>query len=359
MREHKTYANLDFSVADVEAACALTPTRPASAPYFEFAHNTRSVRSNFVHFQLRNLVWSTSAQDAYVVSENKVTHWNARAREATTVMDLDGGSSRGGVTVGDFPRVQVSTTCVKDGLVAAGGFAGELVVLATDTGASASTRVTQDDNGITNAVEFFAARSGAEVLVCSNNDQMTRFYDLATMRCLGRHKYPWAVNYASPTRCGRLMAVVGDSKEAWLVDPGSGRRTAKVEGHLDYSFAAAWHPDGRVFATGNQDTTTRVWDARHLGQSLAVLRGRMGAIRSLRFSRDGRFLAAAEPADFVHVYDVVAGFAESQTLDHFGETAGVAFSPDSDALFVGVADLTYGSVLEYQRTRRGNAAVVV
>ena len=113
-----------------------------------------------MHFQLRNLVWSTSAQDAYVVSENKVTHWNARAREATTVMDLDGGSSRGGVTVGDFPRVQVSTTCVKDGLVAAGGFAGELVVLATDTGASASTRVTQDDNGITNAVEFFAARSG-------------------------------------------------------------------------------------------------------------------------------------------------------------------------------------------------------
>ena len=45
-------------------------------------------------------------------------------------MDLDGGSSRGGVTVGDFPRVQVSTTCVKDGLVAAGGFAGELVMLA-------------------------------------------------------------------------------------------------------------------------------------------------------------------------------------------------------------------------------------
>ena len=37
----------------------------------------------------------------------------------------------------------------------------------------------QDDSGITNAVEFFAARSGAEVLVCSNNDQMTRFYDLA------------------------------------------------------------------------------------------------------------------------------------------------------------------------------------
>ena len=146
--------------ADAEAACALTPTRPASAPYFEFAHNTRSVRSNFVHFQLRNLVWSTSAQDAYVVSENKVTHWNARER-GDDVMDLDGGSSRGGVTVGDFPRVQVSTTCVKDGLVAAGGFA-ELVCWRR-TPAHPRRREDAGRQRITNAVEFFAARSGAEV----------------------------------------------------------------------------------------------------------------------------------------------------------------------------------------------------
>lgn len=34
----------------------------------------------------------------------------------------------------------------------------------------------------------------------------------------------------------------------------------------------------------------------------------MGAVRSLRFSSDGRFLAMAEPADFVHVFDVDEGF---------------------------------------------------
>lgn len=82
----------------------------------------------------------------------------------------------------------------------------------------------------------------------------------------------------------------------------------KCAGHLDFSFAAAWHPDGVRFATGNQDTTTRVWDIRHLGQSLAVLKGKMGAVRSLRFSRDGDFLLAAEPADFTHVYDVKSNF---------------------------------------------------
>ena len=76
-------------------------------------------------------------------------------------------------------------------------------------------------------------------------------------------------------------------------------------------------------------------------------------MRSLRFSSDGAFLAAAEPADFVHVYDVNASFTKKQTLDHFGETAGVSFSPCGEALFVGVADLTYGSVLEFERSRWG------
>ena len=60
-----------------------------------------------------------------------------------------------------------------------------------------------------------------------------------------------------------------------------------------------------------QDTTTRIWDIRQPGKSLAVLSGRMGAVRSLRFSSDGRFLAMAEPADFVHLFDVKAGFHRS------------------------------------------------
>jgi len=361
VQEYKNYANLEFAPADLDGVCTPLETRPVRTPFFEFAHNTRAVRSNFVHFQLRNLVWATSKHDAYVMSENKVVHWNASTRKATPVLDLDGGSSGGasGVMVGDFPRIQVSTTRVKDGIVAAGGFAGELVVMDMNTGLSRSTRVTQDDNGITNAIEIFSARSGREVLVSSNNDAMTRFYDVETMRCLAKHKYPWAVNYATASHCGRHMVVVGDSKEAWLVDSGTGRRMATMEGHLDFSFAAAWHPNGCVFATGNQDTTTRLWDARYLGQSLAVLRGNMGAIRSLRFSDDGRFLAAAEPADFVHVYDAANGFNSVQTLDHFGETAGISFSPDCETLFVGVADLTYGSVLEYTRAGTGGAAVVV
>lgn len=114
----------------------------------------------------------------------------------------------------------------------------------------------------------------------------------------------------------------------------------RLKGHLDYSFSSAWHPDGRVVATGSQDTTCRVWDVRNPSRAMAVLRGRMGAVRGIKFTAGGRFMAAAEAADFVHVFDCAAGYRRSQEIDLFGEIAGVSFSPDSEALFVGVADRT-------------------
>ena len=38
-----------------------------------------------------------------------------------------------------------------------------------------------------------------------------------------------------------------------------------------------------------------------------------------------------------------------QEVDLFGEISGISFSPDAETFFVGVADLTYSSLLEYDR----------
>ncbi|GMP64867.1 hypothetical protein CsSME_00025927 [Camellia sinensis var. sinensis] len=122
-------------------------------------------------------------------------------------------------------------------------------------------------------------------------------------------------------------------------------------GHLDFSFASAWHPDGLSFATGNQDKTCRIWDIRNTSKSVAALKGNLGAIRSIRYTSDGRFLATAEPADFVHVYDTKSGYEKEQEIDFFGEISGMSFSPDTESLFIGVWDRTYGSLLEFGRRR--------
>jgi len=151
---------------------------------------------------------------------------------------------------------------------------------------------------------------------------------------------------ACPNSAHQLVLVLTPS-----VDPLSLLlQVMKLAGHRDFSFAAAWHPGGQLLATGNQDSTTRVWDVRKSSTPLAVLAGTMGAIRTLRFSCDGAFLAAAEPADFVHVYDVASGFAEVQQIDLFGEVAGISFSPDgAHSLFVAISDTLYSSLLHYHR----------
>uniref|UniRef100_A0A0A9FRC5 Uncharacterized protein n=1 Tax=Arundo donax TaxID=35708 RepID=A0A0A9FRC5_ARUDO len=62
----------------------------------------------------------------------------------------------------------------------------------------------------------------------------------------------------------------------------------------------------------------------------------------------------SEAADFIHVYDSKSDYSSSQEIDIFGEIAGISFSPDAEALFVGVADRTYGSLIEFSRRRRCN-----
>jgi WD40 repeat protein len=75
----------------------------------------------------------------------------------------------------------------------------------------------------------------------------------------------------------------------------------------------------------------------------------MGAIRGIKFSSEGDFMAMAEAADYVHVYDAKADFSAAQEIDLFGEISGISFSPDSESLFVGIADRTYGSLVEFNR----------
>ena len=81
-----------------------------------------------------------------------------------------------------------------------------------------------------------------------------------------------------PRHCEQMVCVVGDNPNVLLMDPSTGKTSSELSGHLDFSFAAAWHPNGYVLATGNQDTTTRLWDIRYPGSAFATLQGRICAV---------------------------------------------------------------------------------
>uniref|UniRef100_A0A5B7BMK4 Uncharacterized protein n=1 Tax=Davidia involucrata TaxID=16924 RepID=A0A5B7BMK4_DAVIN len=351
LKEYKNYENLSRSREELEKECKQVEK---GHNFYDFQFNTRLVKSTIVHFQLRNLLWATSKHDVYLMQNYSVMHWSSLLRRGKEVLNvakpimptLKCPGSLGQT----LSRVQISTMAVKDNLMVAGGFQGELICkYLCQSGVAFSTKITTDENAITNAVDIYRNPNGSMRVMTANNDAQIRVFDAGNFACLGRFSFPWSVNNTSVSPDGKLMAVLGDSPECLIADAQSGKVVGNLKGHLDYSFASAWHPDGRILATGNQDTTCRLWDIRNLSESVAVLKGRMGAIRAIRFTSDGRFMAMAEAADFVHIFDTWSDYAKAQEIDLFGEIAGISFSPDTEALFVGVADRTYGSVLEFNR----------
>lgn len=300
-------------------------------------------------------MWATSKHDVYTTQNNSVVHWSSLRRRRKEVLNVAGQvvANQEGRGARTLPRVQISTMALKNNLMVAGGFRGELIFkYVGKPGVAFCTNVADDRNSITNVVDVYESPNGATRVTAANNDSAVKTFDAERCSLLGRFPFPWSVNNTSVSPDGKLLAVLGDSSDCVIADAQSGQEIATLKGHLDYSFSSAWHPGCHVLATGNQDTTCRLWDMRNLSASFAVLKGRIGAVRGLRFSSDGQFLAMAEAADFVHVYDTRACYATEQEIDLFGEIAGVAFSPDTDALFVGVADRTYGSLLEFSRRRR-------
>ncbi|GLU16207.1 hypothetical protein SLE2022_326520 [Rubroshorea leprosula] len=349
LRQYKNYENLSLSREEIEKDCLQVEK---GKTFYDFQFNTRLVKSTIVHFQLRNLLSATSKHDVYLMQNYSVMHWSSMLRRGKEVLNVAKPIvptlKRPGLLSQSLSRVQISTMAVKENLMVAGGFHGELICkYINQPGVAFCTKLTSDENAITNTLDIYRNPCWAMRVVAANNDAQVRIFDAENFACLNCFSFDWSVNNTSVSPDGKLFAVLGDSVECLIVDAQSGKVTGSLKGHLDYSFASAWHPDGRILATGNQDTTCRLWDIRNLSQSLTVLKGRMGAIRAVKFTSDGRFLAMAEPADFVHVFDTESGYVNCQEIDMFGEIAGISFSPDTEALFVGVADRTYGSLLEF------------
>ena len=150
-----------------------------------------------------------------------------------------------------------------------------------------------------------------------------------------------------------MMCVVGDDPASLIINSDSGEVLHTLQGHTDYSFSTDWSSCGLYIATGNQDLTTRLYDIRSLSKPLLVLPSELAAVRSLKFNSTGTLLALAESIDYVRLLDTKCSTQSEntvlQSIDFFGEVAGISWSPDDQFLYIGTADNTYGSVLEFEK----------
>ncbi|KAK8959175.1 hypothetical protein KSP40_PGU016015 [Platanthera guangdongensis] len=127
IEQYKNYENVPSSGDRMDKKCK---QMEKVGNYYEFQYNTRLVKPTILHFQLRNLVWATSKHDVYFMSNSSVIHWSATSCNLSEVLNFSGHVApkerHPGSLLEGFSRTQISTLAVKDNLLVAGGFQGEL-----------------------------------------------------------------------------------------------------------------------------------------------------------------------------------------------------------------------------------------
>lgn len=313
-------------------------------------------RCRLIHFQLRNLIGVISRNDVFYAGDGIVVHTNPLTGKSRTMMDLRTPDSWTGNPI----RIStLGTYGGSNGVVIAGCFYGEYAMKPLHAPADAKPItgiVTQNESGITNHVQMIRNRTtGTPNAVFSSNDHFIRVLNCGEgMRFIIGHEYLWPVNCSVTSPDSRLRIVVGDDTEVLVCDAERGTTEFVLKGHRDFGFAAAWSDDGYTVATGNQDRTVRIWDARNLSKTVKVLPAVMAGVRTLRFSPIGsggkRVLAMAEPADVVQIVDAVS-WDSLQQVDFWGEVGGMDFDPSGEEFYIANADRSVGGIMEFSRTK--------
>ncbi|TID16408.1 WD40 repeat-like protein [Venturia nashicola] len=328
---------------------------PDTQPLFKFQQMNTNHRTIIEHYQLRNLLVSTSHNDVYYVSRSRVLHTSPTSAYASCAMDLADSPASSMQSSG----MRITALASAENTLIAGGYGGEYAIqnLSSEYGTGQiKGRVSCVTSAIANHIHTFKSRiSGYPQAVFCSNDSYIRVLDCYTNQFMSPMRYDNIVNCAATSPNGRLRVVVGEFEGAIIVDADSGRALRQLDGHNTHGFAATWADDDIHVATAAQDCHILVWDARNWSLPLADIACEGTSATSLQFSPVGggkRALLAAEAADIVNIIDADT-FDRKQVVDFFGDVAGISMSSDGSEFYIANSDRRFGGLMTFRRSGYG------
>ena len=138
---------------------------------------------------------------------------------------------------------------------------------------------------------------------------------------------------------GKYLASGSEDYTVKIWDAKSGECIQTLEGHSDYVCSVCWSPDGKYLASGSRDKTIKIWDAKS-GKELKTLEGHSELVYSVCWSPDGNYLASGSNDYTLKIWDAKSGEYIRILEGHSENVWSVSWSPDGKYLASGSLDKT-------------------
>ncbi|KZP30866.1 WD40 repeat-like protein [Athelia psychrophila] len=114
-----------------------------------------------------------------------------------------------------------------------------------------------------------------------------------------------------------------------------------IEAHTSIVTSVAFSPNGDRIASGSQDKTIRIWDARTGKLVAGPFEGHTGLVISVTFSPGGERVASGSGDKTIRIWDAHTGeLIAGPFTGHEDDVTSVAFSPDGERVVSGSLDKT-------------------
>ncbi|ODV97767.1 hypothetical protein PACTADRAFT_47622 [Pachysolen tannophilus NRRL Y-2460] len=356
----KSYTNFENSIEMSSHNC----TRLANSNNEYWYFNKFFIIPNMYlnHFQLRNLVAFNELNEIIYV-ENKLNQvvgssdFNVkRLNPINSKQEVIFASNDFSNDYGDEESLKVSTLNSYKDLVISGLYNGTIIIHNKGSDLTLKHTLTTNPQAITNFIDI---NSQDNELLISSNDGKLRFFSLSVLKTSREIDAENPINCLTknPLNYNQIL-LAGDRPESVIIDKRSNRDCLELTGHRDYSFSCDWNPNGYLVATGNQDSTVKLYDLRYLSKnkeddnSLKTLGGKLkGAVRNLKFDLDGNFLAFGESLDNVYCINLQENELNYQSINFIGKITGLNFIRNQNnfgqLLSIGISDECTGGILQY------------